>query len=203
MDTYSEFLIEDYDEILPNDAKDMIFNISKTSKDIILLTDKLLEYSTTNKKQLEKKEIDIENMIKDITNRLKITVYKDIDLIFNNKLPIIKGDKVLLEQVILNIISNSIKFSNMREKIIIIVDYIEGKNEYIFSIKDNGVGFDIEYSHKLFSLFKRLHRKSEFEGTGIGLAIIKRIIEKHKGRVWIEGKVNQGTTIYFTIPKEN
>nr|WP_242620466.1 ATP-binding protein [Senegalia massiliensis] len=181
----------------------MIFNISKTSKDIILLTDKLLEYSTTNKKQLEKKEIDIENMIKDITNRLKITVYKDIDLIFNNKLPIIKGDKVLLEQVILNIISNSIKFSNMREKIIIIVDYIEGKNEYIFSIKDNGVGFDIEYSHKLFSLFKRLHRKSEFEGTGIGLAIIKRIIEKHKGRVWIEGKVNQGTTIYFTIPKEN
>lgn len=202
IDSYSEFLIEDYDEILPKDAKDMVFNIRKTSNDIILLTDKLLEYSTTNKKQLEKNDIKIEEMIKDITNKLKITIpNKDIDLIFKSKLPIIKGDKILLEQVILNIISNSIKFSKMREKIIIEVDYMDRENKYIFSIKDNGVGFDMEYSHKLFSLFKRLHRKTEFEGTGIGLATIKKIIEKHGGRVWIEGKVNEGTIIYFTIPK--
>ena len=103
-------------------------------------------------------------------------------------------------QLLQNILSNAIKFTKSREKAIITVGCTSTNDEYIFHIKDNGVGFDETYSEKLFHIFQRLHTTEEFEGSGIGLVIVKKIIEKHGGRVWIEGKVDEGTIVHFTVP---
>jgi len=110
----------------------------------------------------------------------------------------------MMRQVFVNLLSNAIKFSRSRETVRIKVGGSIKGNEAIYSVKDNGVGFDMQYVDKLFGVFQRLHSVDEFEGTGIGLAIVKRIITCRDGRVWAEGKVNEGATIYFALPiREN
>jgi len=115
-------------------------------------------------------------------------------------LPDIFVDKKMIGLVWENLISNALKFTKNKEETIISIDVEKKASEYLFSIKDNGVGFDPKYTDKLFGVFQRLHSSHEFEGTGIGLSNIKKIISRHGGIVWIEGKKNQGATIYFTLP---
>ena len=105
-----------------------------------------------------------------------------------------------MRQVWRNLIGNALKFSSHNEKPIIEIGGYTDSNECIFFIKDNGVGFDMKYSGKLFGVFQRLHKDTEFEGTGVGLAIVQRIIHRHGGRIWAEGKVNEGAEFYFTLP---
>ena len=115
------------------------------------------------------------------------------------ELPPAQADAVTMKQVWLNLISNAIKYSRQKEKAIIEIGSETTGDEIIYSIKDNGAGFDMQYADKLFGVFQRLHSDEEFEGTGVGLAIVKRIISKHGGRVWAEGKVNKGAIFYFTL----
>jgi light-regulated signal transduction histidine kinase (bacteriophytochrome) len=110
------------------------------------------------------------------------------------------GDPSLVRQVFLNLIGNAIKFSSLKPKPVIEVDCYTTETENVYSVKDNGAGFDMTYSNKLFGVFQRLHTISEFEGTGVGLAIVQRIILRMKGRVWAEGIVDQGATFYFSLP---
>jgi two-component system sensor kinase len=118
-----------------------------------------------------------------------------------NPLPPVHGDAGMIRQVFVNLIANAIKFTRSRETAVIEVGgYVEG-SENVYYVKDNGAGFDMEHTDKLFGAFQRLHSGEEFEGTGIGLAIVQRIVNRHSGRVWAEGKVNEGATFYFTIPK--
>jgi light-regulated signal transduction histidine kinase (bacteriophytochrome) len=117
------------------------------------------------------------------------------------KLPTIKGDLSLMRMVWFNLISNAIKFTREKDYAQIKIGFTDEKNEFIFYIRDNGAGFDMRYVHKLFGVFQRLHSKQQFEGTGIGLANIQRIIKRHDGRIWAESELNQGATFYFTIPK--
>jgi len=117
------------------------------------------------------------------------------------KLPRAYGDASLMHQVLMNLLSNAIKFSLKRDVAIIKVGGFEGKDENTYYVKDNGVGFDMRYADKLFGVFQRLHSADEYEGTGIGLAIVERIITRHDGRVWAEGKLDEGATFYFTLPK--
>ena len=109
----------------------------------------------------------------------------------------------MLKQVLNNIFSNAVKFTRNREIAYIVAGAAITEAEYVFYVKDNGIGFDMDYSGKLFGLFQRLHTTDEFEGSGIGLITIKKIIEKHGGRVWIEGELNKGATVYFTLPSRN
>ena len=125
---------------------------------------------------------------------------RDIQLEIETVLPNINGDKILIKQVIYNILVNAIKFTKNREKALIVIGSIIKEKEYLFYIKDNGDGFDMEFSSKIFGLFQRLHSKEEFEGSGIGLVTVKNMIQKHGGKVWIEGQVDVGATVYFTIP---
>jgi light-regulated signal transduction histidine kinase (bacteriophytochrome) len=111
------------------------------------------------------------------------------------------ADRALLYQVFINLISNAIKYSSKKATPQIEISFLENSEEYIYYIKDNGSGFNMEYSHKLFGVFQRLHKENEFEGTGVGLAIVQRIINKHGGRIWAEGEIDKGATFYFSLPK--
>lgn len=114
-----------------------------------------------------------------------------------------RGDFNLLQQVWVNLISNAVKYSSKKSNPTIEIGSTDTASEITYYIKDNGAGFDVQYAHKLFGVFQRLHKDSEFPGTGVGLALVKRIVERHNGRVWAESKAGVGSTFYFSLPKEN
>lgn len=201
IDSYSRIMYEDHGENLHSDAVDIIQNIRGICKDLISMINHLLEYSMTSKKELNKEEINIKEMFLSVFNELQLTnSEREVTLVIETVLPNVYGDKLLLRQVVYNILSNAFKFTKNTEKPKITIGNTITSDEYIFYVKDNGIGFNMDYSKKLFGIFQRLHTSDEFEGTGIGLVTIKKIIEKHGGRTWIEGQVNVGATIYFTLP---
>jgi two-component system sensor kinase len=127
---------------------------------------------------------------------------KERQVVLNaQKLPPAFGDRAMLRQVLYNVISNAFKFTRPRSNPTIDIGFQEGGSQNTYYIRDNGVGFDMQYSPKLFGVFQRLHSVDDFEGTGVGLALVQRIVLRHGGRVWGEGKVNEGATFYFSLPK--
>jgi len=117
-------------------------------------------------------------------------------------LPAANGDRVLLGQVFTNLLSNALKFGGKVESPRIVVSAVTDEKEFIYFVRDNGAGFDPKYQAKLFGVFQRLHDANDFPGTGVGLALVQRIVNRHGGRVWAEGKPGEGATFYFTLPKE-
>lgn len=164
------------------------------------LIDDLLSFSQLIRKELSYSKIDMESMIKNIISENKISQNLPQPAITLQKLPQSLGDVNLLRQVWVNLISNAIKYSSKTENPQITIGAIQNKNETIYFVKDNGVGFNMNYAHKLFGVFQRLHGAKEFEGTGVGLAIVQRIINRHKGRVWAESEVGKGAVFYFSLP---
>ncbi|MHB1394121.1 MAG: PAS domain-containing sensor histidine kinase [Clostridia bacterium] len=203
VDGYSRIILEDFRPRLGEEASEMIQNIRNICRDMIEMISKLLEYSTTSKAVMYNEEINFEVLFKSIFNEL-VSAHPDRDLKLNIEtgLPIIFGDRVMIRQVVYNILSNAVKFTKHKEQALITVGCTITGEEYIFYLKDNGVGFDMEYARKLFGIFQRLHTSDEFEGSGIGLVTVKKIIHKHGGRVWIEGKTGVGAAVYFTLPME-
>jgi light-regulated signal transduction histidine kinase (bacteriophytochrome) len=126
---------------------------------------------------------------------------REIQLLLND-LPDAYSDIVTIRQVWINLVSNALKYTRHKEKAIIEIGYEEGEDSVTYYVKDNGAGFDMQYYSKLFGVFQRLHSLDQFEGTGVGLAIVHRIISKHGGKVWAEAKPDQGATFYFSLAKE-
>lgn len=205
IDGYSRIFLEDYGNGMNDDSRQMIVNIREICRNMIQTIDKLLEYSTMSRKEPNFELVSLDMLIREAFQELKLAfcVDRSISLEINDILPEVYADRVLLKQAITNIISNSIKFTRPREKAIITAGLTRENNENIYYIKDNGVGFNMKYVHKLFGVFQRLHGSKDFEGSGIGLAATKKTIDKHGGRIWIEGALNQGAAVYFTLPEKD
>ncbi|MBI2509341.1 MAG: hypothetical protein HYV99_05065, partial [Betaproteobacteria bacterium] len=167
-----------------------------------LLIDDLLAFSRQGRKAMQVVEIDMTELARSTYERLNRQHQGPEVELHLAALPRCQGDQVLLGQVWANLIANALKFSSKREKPLIRVSAISDEKEHIYFVRDNGIGFDMRYANKLFEVFQRLHDSSEFPGTGVGLALAQRIVVRHGGRVWAEGKPGEGATFYFTLPKE-
>lgn len=175
-------------------------NILESSKRMGQLIDDLLSFSRTGKAEIKLRTLDINEIVNSVKSELTTNIEnKNIQWTIHS-LPKTKGDRALIRLVFQNLISNAIKYSGKKEiSIIEIGSLIEKEGENTYFVKDNGAGFNMKYENKLFGVFSRLHRIDEFEGTGIGLANVKRIIHRHKGRVWANGEEGKGATFYFTL----
>ncbi|MFH1323148.1 MAG: ATP-binding protein [Methanobacteriota archaeon] len=200
IDGFSNILLKKHADKIDDEGKRMLNIIRINTQKMGELIENLLTLSRLGRKEMALSDIDMCELAKDVYDELRATV-PGRALQFNIKtLPAAIGDIKLIRQVFVNLLANAIKFTKSREITDIEVRGWSEKNENIYYIKDNGVGFDMQYSDQLFGVFQRLHNEKEFEGTGIGLAIIQRIIHRHGGRVWAEGKIDGGATFYFTLP---
>ena len=201
IDAYSRIILEDYPEAVEGDIKEMIGNIKNISRDMIALINKLLQYSTAARIDLYRESIDLNELFLTVFNEFAAAApERDIKLIMETEIPVVKADKILLKQVISNVISNAIKFTKTIDKAVIKVGHTMDENEIVIHVNDNGIGFNMASSGNLFGIFQRLHSVDEYEGSGIGLATVQKIIQKHGGKTWILGKTGKGATFYFTLP---
>ncbi len=198
VNSYAKILEEDYGEAIDSDGKQVLQRIQHNAAKMGSLIDELLAFSRLGRKELNKSEIDMNNLVQSVVDDYKraTTHHATIQI---GPLPNVNADPTLLYQVLLNLLSNAIKYSAKKEHPLIEIGTEEQDNKTVFIIKDNGAGFDMRFANKLFGVFQRLHSEKEFEGNGVGLAIVQRIIFKHGGHVWAEGKENEGAIFYFTL----
>jgi len=164
------------------------------------LIDDMLAFSRLGRAQMQLVPIDMEDLVQAVFDELT-TVESRERLDFRmGDLPPAVGDPTLIRQVWTNLLANAFKFSSKRERAVVEVGSQRSDGETVYWVRDNGAGFDMGYAKKLFGVFQRLHSEKEFAGTGVGLAIVQRVIHRHGGRIWAEAEVDQGATFYFTIP---
>lgn len=200
---FVNILNDEYDHVLDDEGKRICSIINSNAVKMGQLIDDLHSFSRLIKSELHHSTIDMQNIVRELISEFQISKELNPNIIVLKELPQSIGDTNLIKQVWMNLISNAIKYSSKTINPQIIIGATQNENETIYFIKDNGVGFNMNYSHKLFGVFQRLHGANEFEGTGVGLAIVQRIVSRHGGRVWAEGEIDKGATFYFTLPIKN
>lgn len=203
MGGFARVLLEDYPDRLDAEGERYLHVIHQEARKMGQLIDDLLALARLGRKEMTLAAIDMDELVKAIIAESKAAHPQRKLQIGLQPLPEAWGDKVMLRQLLFNLLDNAVKFTQGREPALIEVSGWSEGRENIYGVKDNGVGFDMKYVDKLFEVFQRLHADEAFEGTGVGLAIVKRVIDRHGGRVWAEGKVNEGASFYFAIPKSN
>lgn len=187
---------------LDEEAKRYLHTIAGSAQQMGRLIDDLLSFSRTARVEFRKIKVNLADIVQTVIREMHPDV-RDRDVKWIIKpLPEAEGDPALLRQVFVNLISNALKYTRTRPQARIEVGSTRSDSEHIIFVRDNGVGFDMRYAHKLFGVFQRLHRASDFEGTGVGLANVRRIIARHGGRTWAEGEIDEGATFYFSLPKK-
>jgi light-regulated signal transduction histidine kinase (bacteriophytochrome) len=200
LDGFSKILLEDHSSSLDTEVKRKLQIISENAKKMGLLIDDLLAFARLGRAEIRFESIAMRSLAESVYDEL-ITHQEKVNIEFRlGQIPDNYGDPSMMRQVFLNLIGNAIKFSSKKPDPVIEVGYRSDKKGNYYYIKDNGAGFDMTYSAKLFGVFQRLHSTGEFEGTGVGLAIVQRIIQRLNGQVWAEGIVDQGATFCFTLP---
>ena len=203
VDGFSRILVEEHSQNLDADALRVLDVIRTNTKQMGRLIDDLLAFSRLGRKPIERSALNMEELARDVSAQISAAVPEPTPQFEVGRLQPAHGDAALLRQVFVNLLSNAAKYSKGKDAPLIQLNCERQNGENIYWVKDNGVGFDMRYSDKLFGVFQRLHGPEEFEGTGVGLAIVQRIIHRHGGRVWAEGEVNKGATFYFTLPREH
>ncbi|MDP9040789.1 MAG: ATP-binding protein [Bacteroidota bacterium] len=200
---YTTILMEDYAEKLDEDGIKVLHAILHNSKKMGELIDDLLAFSKLGRKQVTVSEINMTALVNSVKDELLFEEGENIPEFDFKLLPPANGDPSLIKQVWVNLISNAIKYSKYKSKTHITIGARAEDDLVIYYIKDEGSGFDMRYYDKLFGVFQRLHSQEEFEGTGIGLAIVQKIVSRHNGTVWAESKLNEGACFYFSLPGTN
>lgn len=202
IDGYSRMLLKDLDGTLEAEPKRKLNSIRQNSAVMGRLIDDLLSLSRLGRQALKTSTLDMEKLFSDSWAELnQMTSRRNVEFKMG-PLNSACGDPALIKQVVLNLLSNALKYSRRKDGPVIEVSSCNSDGSVVYRVKDNGAGFDMKYADKLFGVFQRLHTESEFEGTGVGLAIVQRIIHRHGGHVWAEGEVDKGATFYFSLPAD-
>jgi PAS domain S-box-containing protein len=198
---FCTLLTKDHQSQLDTEAQRKVAVIKGEAERMAALIDDLLAFSRLGRKALQPTEVDMRELAAGAYQRLVNGQAERIEFRLGT-LPRATADRSLLEQVWVNLLSNAIKFSGKRDAPVVEVGAIAEEREYVYFVRDNGAGFDPRYQDKLFGVFQRLHHSDEFPGTGVGLALVHRIVTRHGGRVWADGRLGEGATFHFTLPKE-
>lgn len=196
---FAKVLLEDHAGELSAEARRLLGRITANSDQMGQLIDDLLAFAQMDRKLLHKEPIDLGQLVEHCRSLLQAEINQRRVQFRCGPLPVIFGDRAMLQQAMLNLLDNALKFTRTIPEAIIEIGMLEKPDAPVYYIKDNGVGFDMGRQGKLFGVFQRLHRSEDFEGTGVGLAIVHRIIRRHGGKIWIEGEVNKGATVFFTL----
>ena len=201
IDGYAALLSKSAGEALSDKARRYLQTISDSAKQMGQLIDDLLVFSRMGRQDMLRTTVNLDQLVKTVLHDLRLDLQGRTISWTMQPLPNVLGDPAMLRQVFVNLISNALKFTATRPEAEITIGATkQSSSEAEIFVRDNGVGFDMQYVHKLFGVFQRLHRNDEFEGTGIGLANVRRIIHRHGGRTWAEGAPDQGATFYFSLP---
>lgn len=203
MGGFAEILEMQLGENVSPDARHAMKRIQENAVKMGQLIDRLLDFSTLNWLPVTKMQVSPAEIARVVFNELRAELNGRSVEIEITELPKCEADPTLLKQVFTNLLSNALKYSRGKNPAIIKIGSLQEDEGIIYFVKDNGAGFDMEYANKLFRVFQRLHSADQFEGTGVGLAIVQRIIQRHGGRVWAEAEVDHGATFYFTIGKNS
>jgi light-regulated signal transduction histidine kinase (bacteriophytochrome) len=198
---FSKMLIEDHAGQIDEEAQRKLGVIQSEAQRMGMLIDDLLAFSRLGRKEMSSADIDMTGLARSTYEGLQAHHEGAPPEFRLESLPRARGDRVLLGQVWANLLSNALKFSSKREKPLVEVNAVSDEKEHIYFVRDNGAGFDPRYQSKLFGVFQRLHNASEFPGTGVGLALVQRIVVRHGGRVWADSRPGEGATFYFSLPK--
>lgn len=202
IDGFLELLQKRAQTVLDERSRHYMDTISNSAKHMGSMIDDLLAFSRMGRQALLLRSVDLNNLVSHVLQDLELEIAgRNIEWRIGH-LPVVGGDRAMLRMVLVNLIANAVKFTRPREQAVIEIDRLHSpETETVIFVRDNGVGFDMAYSEKLFGVFQRLHNSAEFEGTGIGLANVRRIITRHGGRTWAEGNVDRGATFFFSLPQ--
>jgi len=200
---FSKILSEEYGPRLDPAAQRYLERIQEGTRQMGLLVDDLLNLARIGRQEVRRQATGLNSLLEEVVADLKSeTDGRQVEWKIG-RLPFADCDPALMKQVLANLLSNTLKFTRPREKAVISVTSAANDGETVITVRDNGVGFSMNYADKLFGVFQRLHRPEDFEGTGVGLATVQRIIHKHGGRVWAEAELDKGAAFFFTLSPPN
>lgn len=202
VDGFSSALLEDYDDEMSEEQRRYLVIIKQSAKQMGALIDGLLAFSRLGRREVSMAEFSVSSIALQAANELELSGSFDVSSLRISEVPKAYGDSTMVRQVLVNLLSNAYKFTaDAGTRSIVVGGETYDKDFNRYYVRDNGVGFDMKYADKLFGVFQRLHHNNEFEGSGVGLAIVERVITRHGGRVWAESEPGKGATFYFTLPK--
>jgi PAS domain S-box-containing protein len=197
---FANILMDDWNEKIDDEGKRFLGKIVKSSREMGVMVDDLLNFARLGRVELQRTLVDLSQMVEEVKHQLEPDIQGRSIQWEVGHLPTVAGDPALLRQVLVNLLSNAVKYTSKEQDAQIKVGSRNGGSEVTVFVRDNGAGFEMQYAEKLFRVFQWLHRAEEFEGTGVGLANVRRIIERHGGRIWAEGEPGKGATFYFSLP---
>jgi PAS domain S-box-containing protein len=199
IDAFTRILQEDFAGAFPPEAAQLLETIRRGSENMSRLVNDLLNLAHVGRQEMKKERTSLNLLIEEVIAELKREIgEREIEWRVA-QLPVIEGDPGLLKQIFANLLANSVKYTRPRPRAVIEIGLRVMNDEPVIYVRDNGVGFNMKYADKLFGVFQRLHRAEEFEGTGVGLAIVERVVKRHGGHIWAEAELDQGATFYFTL----
>jgi signal transduction histidine kinase len=201
IDGFSRVLMEEYPDKMDAEGNRLLNIIRSNARSMSELIDGLLAFSHLGRQPLDQADVNMEELAKSVFDEVQSANSERRVVLELQALPPAFGDRTMIRHVLYNLISNAFKFTRPKENAAIEIGFVTGGNQNTYYVRDNGVGFDMQYSAKLFGVFQRLHNVDEFEGSGVGLALVQRMVLRNGGRVWAEGKVGEGATFYFSLSK--